>query len=436
MNVRRYFVPEEETLDRGGIAHLQRNKLAAMLKEVLRTNAFYGHKYRDVRFDAGRDAVAALPFTLRRELEADQAQHPVYGSNLTYPLDRYCRFHQTSGTGGKALKWLDTRESWAWFAKLWGMIFTASGVATDETIYFPFSFGPFVGFWGAFEGGVSRGNLCVPAGGMSTVARIKMILEIGAAVICCTPTYALHMAEVAAREKIELRRGKVKAFIVAGEPGGSIPEIRGRIEAAWGARVFDHTGMTEIGALGFECLENPGGVHLAENECIVEVVRPRTGEPVLPDAAGMESGELVLTNLGRWGSPLIRYRTGDLVKVTRGICGCGRSFARMEGGILGRVDDLVIIRGNNVFPTAVDALLRSFTDVAEYQVEVFTHDAMTEMKIRIEPEEAERGAGLPERVARKMQDTLNLRCAVEMVKVGELPRFEMKARRWIRKDKT
>lgn len=433
----RYHAPEEESLDRAGLERLQRAKLAALLAEILPANAFYARKFAGVAFDPHADSLTTLPFTLRRELEADQLAHPVYGTNLTYPRERYCRIHQTSGTGGRPLRWLDTAESWNWFSKLWGMIFTAAGVEPGETIFFPFSFGPFVGFWAAFEGGVARGNLCVPAGGVSTPARIRMALELGVSTICCTPTYALHMAEVARQEKIDLRQGKVKALIVAGEPGGSIPEVRQRIEQAWGGRVFDHTGMTEIGALGFECKENPGGVHLAENECIAEVVHPRTGEPVKPDENGIERGELVLTNLGRWGSPLLRYRTGDLVRVTRGRCACGRWMARMEGGIAGRVDDMVYIRGNNVFPTAVDALLRQFDDVAEYQVEVYKAGAgdMNEMIIRVEPTDSARGRELVVAITRKIQDALHLRCAVEAVPPASLPRFELKARRWIRKDR-
>ena len=434
MAIERFHVPQEESLDRPALEQLQRAKLAAMLAEVLRTNRFYQRKLAGIPFDPAVDPIRTLPFTLRREIEADQAATPLYGTNVTYPLDRYTRFHQTSGTGGVPLRVLDTPESWDWFKKLWGMIYTAAGIAPSESIFFPFSFGPFIGFWAAFEGGAARGNLCIPAGGVTTSARLRMILDLGAAVICCTPTYALHMAEVAKKENIDLRRGKVRAFIVAGEPGGSIPAIRQQIEQAWSARVFDHTGMTEIGALSFECAQAPGGVHVAENEFIAEVVHPRTGEPAVPDAEGIEQGELVLTNLGRWGWPLIRYRTGDVVRLSRGRCACGRHFARLNGGIIGRVDDMIVVRGNNVFPSALDAILRSFPQVAEYQVIVSRANTMREISIRVEPDDPARAKDLPMLITRQMQDTLHWRCDVNLVPVGTLPRFELKARRWIRHD--
>jgi phenylacetate-CoA ligase len=251
----------------------------------------------------------------------------------------------------------------------------------------------------------------------------------GCTVVCCTPTYALRMAEVAAVEGIDLPAAIVRKLIVAGEPGGSIPSTRRRIEQAWGARVFDHTGMTEIGALGFECEQSPGGVHLIESECIAEVIDPITGKPV----ADGEAGELVLTNLGRWDSPLIRYRTNDQVRLTRGQrCACGRWFARMEGGILGRIDDMVVVRGNNVFPGSIESVVRRFEAVAEYRVEVVEDGAHTNLCVELEPASSVDPDGLTTSVARAIQDALNFRPDVKSVPPGSLPRFEMKARRFVR----
>ncbi|HYE21644.1 MAG TPA: AMP-binding protein [Tepidisphaeraceae bacterium] len=425
-----YHVPEEETLDRAGLARLQRAKLGAMLGEVLKSNEFYRAKYAGLNFDAARDPIHALPFTTRAELEAGQVARPPYGTNLTYPVERYCRYHQTSGSGGRPMRWLDTAESWNWFKKLWGIIFRAAGVGPGDRVFFPFSFGPFVGFWAAFEGAAALGNLAVPAGGLTTTARLKMMLDNGAAVVCCTPTYALRMAEVAREERIDLSGSAVRKLIVAGEPGGSIPEVRERIQREWGARVFDHTGMTEIGALGFECEQAPGSVHLVESECIAEAIDPTTGHPV-PDG---EPGELVLTNLGRWGSPLIRYRTNDRVRIARNKCACGRSFARMEGGILGRFDDMITVRGNNVFPTAVEAIVRRFPEVEEFRVRVIGTGSLGEVKVELEPTEsaAASAAELAGRVSRMLQDSLSFRADVTAVPRGTLPRFEMKAKRFVR----
>lgn len=429
-----YHVPDEERLDRAGVANLQQRKLTVMFSAVLASNAFYRQKYAALG-DPVSAPIENLPLTSRAELEQDQLEHPPYGTNHTYPLDRYCRYHQTSGSGGKPMRWLDTRESWAWFKRCWAVIYRAAGVTPADRVMFPFSFGPFVGFWAAFDGAAELGNLCIPAGGLSTHARLRMMLDNEATVVCCTPTYALRMAEVAREEGLDLPGSKVWALIVAGEAGGSIPEVRTQIEQAWGARVFDHHGMTEMGPVSFECAQSRGtGVHITETEFIAEVIDPQTLEPV-PDG---EPGELVLTNLGRWGSPLIRYRTGDQVRLTRGRCACGRWFARAEGGILGRIDDMFTVRGNNVFPAAVEAVLRRFAEIAEFRLEVTNSagvgGALAQVKLEIEPQpNVIDGVELCGRVGRAVQGALSFRPEVVAVPPGSLPRFEMKAKRFVRR---
>jgi phenylacetate-CoA ligase len=187
--------------------------------------------------------------------------------------------------------------------------------------------------------------------------------------------------------------------------------------------------MTEIGALGFECDQAPGGVHLIESECIAEVIDPTTGRPV---ADGGE-GELVLTNLGRWDSPLIRYRTNDQVRVTRGRrCACGRWFARTEGGILGRIDDMVVVRGNNIFPAAIEAIILRFDGVSEFNVEVVEEASLTQLRVNLEPASGADARELSTQVGRAIQDAFNFRADVHAVAAGSLPRFEMKARRFTR----
>jgi len=424
-----YFAPEIESLEVEGIRAHQRNKLAQMLAELRVKNPFYRRKMEAIPCDPAGDSLDALPFTTRAELEADQIANPPYGTNLTYPLGSYSRYCQTSGTGGRAMRWLDTTASWQWVVRCWGFIFRAAGVGPGDRLVFPFSFGPFLGFWGAFDSSVAHGFLSIPTGGMSTIARLRMILDNEVTVICCTPTYALRMAEIAREEKLDLASSKVRAIIVAGEPGGSIPETKRAIESAWDARVFDHTGMTEIGPMSFECEQSPGGVHVIESEYIPEVIDPQTLRPV-PDG---QVGELVLTNLGRWGSPLIRYRTGDQVRLTRGRCDCGRCFARLDGGILGRVDEMFIVRGNNVFPTAVEAVLRRFPEVAEFRLNVIENGTLTQVCLEVEPIG---GITVPdalcERIGRTLQETLSFRADVRPVAPGSLPRFEMKARRFVR----
>src|SRR5262245_27241149 len=315
----------DETIDPAQQHVLQRRKLAEMLEVVFKGNAFYREKLRGVPFDPLHDPMEHLPFTTRREIEADQRAHPPYGTNLTYPIERYTRYHQTSGTTGQPMRWLDTPENWDWFKTCWRRMLTAQGISSRDKLMFPFSFGPFIGVWAAFEGAAAMGCLCLPAGGMNTSARLRMMIDNRIDVVFCTPTYALRMAETAAQEGIDLAGSSVRALIVAGEPGGAIPEVRRKIETAWGARLFDHHGMTEIGSVSYECQPAPSGVHINEAEFIAEVIDPSTGKEV----GDGQQGELVLTNLGRIGSPLIRYRTGDLVRMTRRACACGSSFARL-----------------------------------------------------------------------------------------------------------
>src|SRR5262249_10659580 len=152
----------------------------------------------------------------KAELCADQQAHPPHGEGLTYPLDRYCRLHQTSGTSGQPLRWLDTRESWEWALSCWDAMFPMVGLRQGDRLFFPFSFGPFLGFWPAFEAAVRQGYFCLPAGGMSSDARLRLMLENDITVVFCTPTYAQHLAEVAHQEGFDLARSKVRALIVAG----------------------------------------------------------------------------------------------------------------------------------------------------------------------------------------------------------------------------
>ena len=252
-----------------------------------------------------------------------------------------------------------------------------------------------------------------------------------ATVLCCTPTYAIRLAEVAEEEKISLSEAKVKTLILSGEPGASIPGTRSRIETLWhGARVVDHHGMTETGPVSYGCPKKPGVLHVIESSYIAEIVDPEKGKAVEPG----ESGELVLTNLGRIGSPLLRYRTGDVVRAAANSpCECGTYDMALDGGILGRTDDMLVVRGVNVYPSAIEELVRASGDVAEYRVEVQTDRALPEIKIQVEPVPGcASEAGLAERLETAMRTAFNLRVTVSVVPSGNLPRFEMKAKRWVR----
>lgn len=423
---------------RAQIVASQLEQLHTLVAELFPSNQFYAQKLQalGLTFDVASlaDFSARFPFTTKAELAADQLSHPPYGTNLTYPLERYTRFHQTSGTSGKPLRWLDTPEDWECMLDCWTEIFQAAGLQREDRVMFAFSFGPFIGFWLAFEAAARHGCLCLPGGGLSTAARLRLLLDNQATILCCTPTYAIRLGEAAAQEGFDLRQSRVRKIIVAGEPGGSIPATRQRIETLWpGAQVFDHHGMTEVGPVTYECPAQPGVLHVVESAYYAEVVNPATGQPAA-------SGELILTTLGRLGSPLLRYRTGDFVRLAAhhlasppASCACGRHELALDGGILGRVDDMVIVRGVNIYPSAIEEILRAFPDVAEYRVHVTQANAMAELRLEIEPVVTVSDvAALLAGISKALETAFSLRIQLAATACGSLPRFEMKAQRWVR----
>jgi len=393
---------------------LQLGKLQAGLKEVLRTNAFWRARLHDVR---GWDDFERLPLTEKSELVADQASHAPFGTNLTYPLERYVRMHQTSGSSGdRPLRWLDTAESWAWWERIWAEhVYGAAGVTAADRIFFAFSFGPFIGFWSAFGGAQRLGALCISGGAMTSEQRVRNMIDLGATVLMSTPTYALRLADVASDLAVNLPAGSVRTTIHAGEPGASIPSTRAAIEAAYSASCFDHTGMTELGPTGFSCSARDG-VHLVESEFIFEV---------------SDDGELIATNLGRWGMPLIRYRTGDRVVASHSPCSCGSPFLKLAGGIQGRVDDMLTVRGVNLFPSQVEDIVRRYPEVTEFVIEHRRDRRMDEVAVLVETSVADFST---ERIEADLRQALGVRLDCRVVASGTLPRSELKARRIVRVD--
>lgn len=431
-------LPDLHSLTRRDIEARQTGQLRQMLTEIVPRNQFWTAKLAaagvgPADFRSLAD-LARFPFTTKGEILADQAAHPPYGSNLSFDRSAYSRLHQTSGTTGKPMRWLDTPASWQRLLGAWQQLFQLMGLRKDDRLFFAFSFGPFLGFWAGFDGASRRGNLCITAGGLSSQSRLNLLLENEVTIVCCTPTYAMRLAEVAAEQKIDLRTSPVRAILVAGEPGGNIPSTRQCIESAWQARVVDHWGMTELGPLAIEPEDRPGGLAVLETECIAEIVDPETGKAV-PDG---HEGELVITNLGRTGSPLIRYRTGDRVRAETRPAPTGTPFAEflyLPGGILGRTDEMLTIRGNNLYPSALEDAIRGFSDVAEFRVELRTEKAMQHLRIELEPAAnlaAHAVSELAANVALTIRNRWHFQAEVGVVPPGTLPRFEMKARRFVR----
>jgi phenylacetate-CoA ligase len=426
----------EEFCSREQIAIRQLERLKSLLEQLVPANRFWTEKLQAARVSAGSlkslDDLRRIPFTTKQELVTDQRDHPPYGRNLTFGQTDYSRLHQTSGTTtGQPLRWLDTTISWNWMLDCWTTIYRLMKLRRDDRLCFPFSFGPFLGFWAGFEGALRQGNFCLAAGGMSSESRLKLILENGITILGCTPTYALRLAEVATTKGIDVRSGSIRAILVAGEPGGSIPSVRARIEEAWHARVYDHWGMTEIGPLASECDDDPGNLTVLESACIAEIINPDTCEPVPPGTPG----ELVITNLGRIGSPVIRYRTGDLVVSDPSPHPSGRQWLRLKGGILGRTDDMLIVRGNNVFPSSIESIVREFAEVSEFRIVVAKQREMNHVRLEVEPSSKfsdSDSTALASRLANTIKERLQFQAEVSVVPTGSLPRFEMKANRLVR----
>lgn len=413
--------PNRATIEASQLAQLQK-----LLRTIIPANSLYARKFSGAGLSADLKSLddfrERVPFTTKEELAADQRDHPPFGTNFTFPFERYTRCHQTSGTAGAPLRWFDDPESWRWMVGNWKQVFEAAGVTSADRVLFAFSFGPFIGFWLAFEAAAEIGCICLPGGGMSSAARLRLMMDCGATVVCCTPSYALRLAEVAGQEN--LRISGVRVLMVAGEPGGSVAATRQQLQRLWnGARVFDHHGMTEVGPVTFECPARPGVLHVIEESHLAEILAPGTNRPAM-------QGELVLTPLGRTGSPVLRYRTGDLVKTsTDQVCACGRSDLALEGGILSRIDDMVVVRGVNIYPSAVDEIIRATGRVAEYRVHVDTSRALAELSIEVEPMGAVEG--LREELEKTLNQAFSIRIPVQCVGPGSLPRFELKAKRWV-----
>jgi phenylacetate-CoA ligase len=385
---------------------------------VLKTNAFWRSRLSEVR---SWDDFERLPLTTKAELLADQAAKPPFGTNLTYPLDRYVRLHQTSGSSGDhPLRWLDTPESWDWWVRIWSEhVYPAAGIGAGDRIFFAFSFGPFIGFWSAFGGAERLGALAVSGGAMTSEQRVRTLLDLRATVLMSTPTYALRLASVASGLGIDLGSSDIRVTLHAGEPGASIPATRAAIESAYSAACFDHTGMTELGPTGFSCSQRDG-IHAIESEFIFEVL----------DSAGRAAteGELVATNLGRWGMPLVRYRTGDRVRVSREPCSCGSPFLKFVGGIRGRVDDMFTVRGVNLYPSQVEDIVRGHPEVTEFVIEQRRVREMDEVSLLLEVA----GEDPTERLEADLRQALGVRLGCRVVPTGTLPRSELKSKRIVR----
>lgn len=420
-------VRRQWNLDREAIEAHQLRRLNELLS-VARDQPFYRDRFADIHLPLeSLDQIRQLPLITKADLIAEHPGEP--GRIFSLPRSAYRRYHQTSGTGGHPMPVLDTADDWKWWLQCWNHVLTAAQITDDDVAMMAFSFGPFIGFWTASDALVQAGALVIPGGGMPSETRLQMIADHRCTVVCCTPTYALHLVAVAKRLSIDLAESSVTRLIVAGEPGGSIPEIRRRIEQGWGAEVIDHSGASEIGAWGFGS-EDGTGLHVIETEFIAECLCFDDDAPQGRPADDGEQSELVLTGLGRFGGPAIRYRTGDIVTGFRQHNHRCR-FLLLDGGVLGRSDDMMVIRGVNVFPSSIESIVRSVDPTTEFRMIASRNGEMDSLVV--EAELTDQGC---RELADLFQKRLAMRVDVRPVAPGSLPRFEAKSRRLVdhRKD--
>ena len=396
-------------------------RLNELLSEI-RLRPFYRDRLSNVTLPlTSLDQLSTLPLLQKSELISDDRR---LSKIFDRPQHEYVRLHQTSGTKGFPLAVADTLADWNWWLNCWDFVLSAAQVTNEDIALMAFSFGPFIGFWTANDALIRRGAMVVPGGGMSSENRLSMLQEYDCTLVCCTPTYALHLVTVAEKIGFDLAATSVTRLIVAGEPGGSIPAIRNRIEQAWNARVIDHTGASELGAWGFGSSDGKG-IHVIETEFIAERLKFDRDHPEGMAATDGEEAELVLTNLGRYGGPAIRYRTGDIVRGYRQHdqdC----NFLWLDGGVLGRADDMLVIRGVNIFPSSIEAIVRDIEPTCEFRMIATRHDEMDQLQVEIESSES-----TAEALSIRLRDRLAMRVAVDCVPAESLPRFEAKSRRLI-----
>jgi len=429
--------PELETISRDGLLEYQLRLFRNQMAHVYERSPMYRRKFdeagvrpQDIKT---LDDVRRVPFTTKEELRRSQEQHPPYGDCHCIPPEEGVRVFQTTGTTGIPVRSLLSKKDWfVNYYEQFMYFMYGYGITKADSMFVPFNYGLYLAWWGIQAAFEQAGVLIIPGGGQSSEVRIKNILEWKPTVVGGTPTYVLFLGEVARKMGVDLSKSSVRIVITAGEPGAQVPSTKRQIQTIWDAKAYDDVGSTEISNFGFECVAQQG-THVVESMFLAEVVEPGTDRPLPPG----ETGELILTNLSCESMPLIRWRMGDIVKVDMRKCDCGRTFLRLDGGIIGRADDMFQFGGVNVFPSAIENFVRETREFSnEYQVIAPKMGSGKHLTVRVEPSSQTLSKEEMERAVKAFKEIFKFRIGVtpdvEVVKVGELPRFEGKARRVIR----
>ena len=429
--------PEIETLPREELEKRQLENFRKQMKYVMEKSPFYRNKFTAAGVEAEdiktMDDVRRVPFTTKQELLKSQEEYPIFGNFPCITRDQTTRVFQTSGTTGKPLKIPFSKKDWfKTFYEQFSYYLCGYGITKKDTVFFPFTYGTFIAWWGIQNVMEQHGVTIVPGGGQTSDARVKSILEWEATIVCGTPTYIIYLGELAKKLDIDLPGSKVRIVITAGEPGAQVAATKRLIERLYGAKTYDDIGSTEITNFGFECVAQKG-THMNEYMFLPESLHTETGKPT----AEGEVGELVLSNLFCESAPLLRYMTKDLVRFKYGTCDCGRTFLRMDGGVLGRADDMFTFGGVNIFPSAVENFIRGIPTFSnEYQLVVPKQGSGKRMTIRVEPASPNVTEEQAKNAVKQLRDSIGynikITADIDLVAPGTLPRFEGKAKRVIR----
>jgi phenylacetate-CoA ligase len=431
-----FWNPVLETMPLENLKNLQLQKFKRIFKWAYDHSKFHRQLYdqagitpADIRTMAD---VAQVPKVEKEMMRDVQRKDPFpYGDALFLPLRDVTAFRQTSGTTGQAIYQADSWQDWEWWAECWAFILWAQGYRPTDRVFLPFGYNVFVAFWAAHYAAEKLGCEVIPGGVLDTKARILKIQELQASAIMGTPTYILGMADTAKNKMgIDPKSLGIKKITCAGEPGASIPGTKNRMEAAWGAKVYDHAGATEIGAWSYECMAQSGGIHANEAMFLVEIEDVDTGEMI--DTPG-RPGKMVITALDRMAQPCVRFDSKDIIEWSPDPCPCGSSFRLIRGGVQGRADDITKVKGVLLSPAAIEEVVRSIDGLGdEYEVVVDKLGDIDRIKLKVEtmPGSEDRVKELEATLKDQLRLKTNLGYRIEFYDYGRLPRYEVKARRF------
>lgn len=434
-----YWKKTLETLPRDQLRDRQLKLFQDRMAYVYERSPMYRRKFDQAGINPAdiqcMEDISRVPFTVKEELRGSQEEKPPWGDFMCVPPEDGVRAFQTTGTTGTPVKVMLNKKDWAvHFYEQFMYFMHAYGIKTTDILFVPFGYGLYIAWWGFQSSLEQAGVMIVPGGAQSSKDRVKNIFNWEATVVCGTPTYLLHLGETARQMGVSLRDSKVSIVVAAGEPGANVKSTKLAIEEAWGARCYDDIGSSEISNFGFECICQ-NGTHVNEAMFYAECLDPETLQPV----RNGEVGELVLSNLCTETMPLLRYRIKDLVKFNLDECECGRTFLRLDGGILGRSDDMFQFAGVNVFPSAIENLIREVDLFSkEYQIVVPRMGSGKRIRIRVEPASGDTPEKEIKTAVEEFIENFKYKITftpdLEVVGVGELPRFELKAKRVIREN--